>query len=99
MKTEYKFGLDKNRRELSYYQSAEWCRHISGLPRKKPNLCGENQSNTKLRAADVLFVRSFAVMPRALASELAARFGVAVSYIYQLRKKLGGGYKKWPHLR
>lgn len=48
---------------------------------------------------EVLLVRRFEKMPRWIAVILSAELRVAVSYIYQLRKKIGGRYKKWPHLQ
>lgn len=98
MRTEYKFGLGRDRRELSYYQTADWCRYISTLRKKISDRRGESHNAAKLTNEDVLFIRSFITMPRKLAAALAVEFKIAVAYVYQLRKIENGQYKKWRHL-
>lgn len=98
MRTEYPFGLGRDRRVLSRYQTREWCRHIASLKHNFTGRAGELNSNSKLTEHDVLMIRIPKEMPRRLARVFSEQLGVAIAYIYQLRKIVSGSYKRWPHL-
>jgi hypothetical protein len=94
MKTEYKFGLGRDRRELSYYQSGEWMRAISQYRKGTGPGRGELHPRCKMKARYVLFIRGLESLSWAVAEFYASFWRVTPEYLFQLRKTK----KRWSHI-
>ena len=86
---EYRFGLDKNRRRLTRYQSPEFMKQIAVLPRRFKNRKGEGNGNNKLTESHVRQIRN----SKESATMLANRYMISIRYVYILRAK-----KTWKHI-
>lgn len=91
MKTEYKFGLGRDRRELSYVHTKEFMRSVV-IPAQKIRR-GEANGNCKLSDEQIAEIRTDKTHT---GPYLAKLYGVTKAHIYRIqkwrsRKELGKG--------
>lgn len=81
MKTEYKYGLGSDRRELSYFQTKSWLNLISAIPKKFSNRKGMQNPNSRFDDALIEFI-SWIEIP---AAEIKRQIGMSERYVYMIR--------------
>lgn len=90
MKTEYPYGLGRDRRELSYYQSKDWMDKIKCIKKKFPDRKGEKSTHSRLNNALVFWIRSCTASSREI---ICAATQISERHWYDIRAK-----RRWKHI-
>lgn len=90
MRTEYKYGLGKDQRELSYFQTKDWMDRIGGKRKYEHCVKGEKNGNARLTEKDVYVIRKSKAFTRKIVCWI---FKITERHWYNIRAK-----KAWKHL-
>lgn len=87
------FGLGKDGRRLSLFQSKSWMDLIAANRKYENMPRGEKSARAKLKTWQVLAIRKLPILYRYAAQAIGSAWNVHPSYLWHLRAR-----KKWKHI-